>query len=64
MNDPLGHLSDTAKHWLDVLSLGALAATMLDWVTPLSAILVAVWTVLRIYEVLLSIRLKRRELGD
>lgn len=64
MNDPLAFLNDTAKHWLDILSVGALAATLLDWVPALSAILVAAWTALRIYEVLLSIKLKRRELGE
>ena len=64
MSDPLAHLSDTAKHWLDALSLGALAATFMDWLPGLSAMLVFVWTVLRIYEAILAIRLKRRELGE
>lgn len=64
MNDPLGHLSDTAKHWIDALSLGALAATFIDWLPGMSALLVFVWTALRIYECVLAIRLKHRELGE
>lgn len=64
MNDPLAHVSETAKHWIDALSLGALMATLLDWLPGASAILVFVWTVARLYECYLNIKIKRRELGE
>ena len=62
MNDPLAFLSETAKHWGDALSVGGMLAILIGVLPALTALLVAVWTCLRIYECLLSIRLKRREL--
>jgi hypothetical protein len=59
----LDHLSDTAKHWLDVLSVGALAATLLDWLPGVTAVLVAVWTVMRMVESYQQIKLNNRKLG-
>jgi uncharacterized damage-inducible protein DinB len=58
----LVHLSDTAKHWIDVLSLGALVATLLDWIPGVTAILVLLWTAMRIYESWQNITLNRRKL--
>ena len=59
---PLGHFGETAKHWGDVLSVGGLLATLFGWLPGITALLVLLWTGLRIYECLLSIRLKQREL--
>lgn len=61
--DPLMHLSETAKHWGDALAVGGLVASLIGWLPGATALLVALWTLLRIYECLLSIQLKRRELG-
>ena len=56
------HLSDTAKHWLDALSIGALLATLLDWLPGMTAALVFVWTAMRIYESYQAITLNNRKL--
>lgn len=58
------HLSDTAKHWIDALSLGALVATLLDKLPAITAVLVALWTIMRIYESWQNIRLNDRKLRD
>lgn len=58
----LDHLSDTAKHWIDVFSLGALVMALLDWIPGVTAILVMVWTGMRIYESFLAIRLAQKNL--
>lgn len=58
------HLSDTAKHWIDALSLGALLATLLDRLPAITAVLVAVWTVMRMIESFQAIKLNHRKLRD
>ena len=60
----VAHLSDTAKHWIDALSLGALVATLLSWLPAATAILVFSWTVMRIYESYQNIRLNARKLRN
>jgi hypothetical protein len=62
MTDPLAFLSDTAKHWGDALSIGGLVASLLGWLPGVTALLVLVWTGMRIYECYLNIRLRHREL--
>jgi hypothetical protein len=62
VTDPLAHVSDTAKHWIDVLSLGALAATLMEWLPGASAVLVFVWTILRLFESWQNIQINRRKL--
>jgi hypothetical protein len=57
-------LSDTAKHWGDALSIGGLVASLLGWLPGVTALLVLLWTGMRVYECWLSIKLKRRELGE
>ncbi len=59
----LDHMNETAKHAVDAISLGALFATLFDWLPEVTAFAVFVWTCLRIYESLLAIRAKRRELA-
>jgi len=56
-------LSDDAKQALDSASIGALVATLFEWLPEITALAVFAWTCLRIYESLLAIRLKRRALG-
>ena len=58
------HLSDTAKHWIDALSLGALVATLLDRLPAITAVLVACWTVMRMVESYQNIRLNHRKFRD
>ena len=55
-------LSETVKHWLDFISVGALIAVIVDILPTVTALLVLIWTALRIYECFLAIRLKRKEL--
>ena len=59
----LDHMSETAKHAVDAMSIGALIATLSDWLPEVTALAVFVWTCLRIYEAVLAIRVKRRELA-
>lgn len=58
------HLSDTVKHWIDALSLGALVASILEWVPETTALLVLAWTVMRMVESYQAIKLNRRRLRD
>lgn len=60
----LDQMSDTAKHWIDALSLGALVATLIDVLPAATALLVFVWTAMRIYESYLTIKLKHREMRE
>lgn len=59
----LDHMNETAKHAVDGLSIGALFATLFDWLPEITAMAVFVWTCLRIYEAALAIRVKRGELA-
>lgn len=56
------HLSDTAKHIGDVLSIGTLVAALLSWLPAITAVLVAVWTVMRMIESWQQIKLNDRKL--
>lgn len=61
----LDQMSDTAKHWIDALSLGALVATLIDVLPAATALLVFVWTAMRIFESWQNIRINARKLrGD
>lgn len=59
---PLVHLSDTAKHWGDAFSVGGCVAMLLGWLPGITAILVAVWTLMRIFECWQNIKLNQRKL--
>lgn len=48
--DPFDHLSDTAKHWGDGLSVLTVVGTLADMLPSIAAILTIVWTGIRIYE--------------
>lgn len=64
MNDPLAHFSETAKHWGDALSIGGCMAALFGWLPEVTALLVFVWTIARLYECYLNIKIRRRELGE
>ena len=58
----VSHLSDTAKHSIDFLSLGALVATLLSWLPAATALLVFVWTAMRVFESYQNIKINARKL--
>lgn len=58
----LNHMTDTAKHWVDALSMGALVATLFDWIPGVTAIAVLIWTAMRMFETYQNIVLNRRKL--
>jgi hypothetical protein len=62
--DVVNHLSDPVKHAVDVLSIGTLLAALFSWVPAITAVLVLLWTGLRMYESVLSIREKHRALRE
>lgn len=57
----VSELSDTAKHWFDGLSLGAIAGTLLGWLPHIAAVLSIVWFVLRIKNERMEAKLKQQE---
>lgn len=42
------HMSETVKHGIDYLSVGAIVASLLSWVPQVSAVLAALWFALRL----------------
>ena len=60
----LANLSDSAKHAGDALSIGAIIGTLFSFLPQISALLAAVWFLLRIVETLQSIKLNSRKLRD
>lgn len=48
--DPFDHLSNSAKHWGDGLSVLTVVGTLADMLPSIAAILTIVWTGIRIYE--------------
>ena len=58
----LDHLSDTAKHVVDALSVGALVATLFDWIPGVTAVAVLIWTGMRICESWQQIKINHRKL--
>jgi hypothetical protein len=64
VNIPLSHLSDTAKQVGDVISIGALLASLLSWLPAVTALLTAVWVVFRLIESWQNIKLNNRKLRE
>lgn len=60
----VNHLSEPVKHTVDVLSIGALLTTLVGWVPEVTAVLVLIWTLMRMYGAYLDNQLKRRALRD
>jgi hypothetical protein len=60
----LDHMSETGKHVVDALSVGALVATFFEWLPGITAVLVAIWTIMRMYESWQAIQINRRKLDD
>lgn len=58
----LDHMSESVKHVVDLLSLGALVGTFVSLLPVGTAILVAVWTIMRIVESYQAIKLNHRKL--
>lgn len=50
MEDPFPHMSDTAKHLVDGLSLATVLGTLVDMLPSIAALFTIVWTAIRIYE--------------
>lgn len=44
------HVSESAKHLGDALSVVTVLATLAAWLPPLAALFTIVWTSIRIYE--------------
>lgn len=57
-------MSDHAKHAVDTLSVGALIATLLDMIPQITAGLVLLWTVMRMYDTWLSVAEKRASIKE
>lgn len=58
------HLSETAKHGIDLASVGWLVAIFVANLPTITAVLVLLWTAMRIYECWLTIREKRAALAE
>ena len=50
MKDPFNHMSDTAKHFFDGLSVATVLGTLVDMLPSIAAAFTIVWTSIRIYE--------------
>jgi uncharacterized membrane protein YciS (DUF1049 family) len=57
----VSEISDTAKHWLDGISIGAIAGTFLGWLPHIAAALSVVWFIYRIRNERLEEKIKRQE---
>lgn len=47
---PLHDISSTAKHAIDALSIGTMAAALLQFLPSIAAGATLIWTLIRIYE--------------
>lgn len=50
MKDVIEHLSEPAKHTVDMLSIITVLGTLMDVLPAIAALLSIIWTLLRIYE--------------
>lgn len=58
-------MREPVKHGLDFLAVGTLLATLFQWLPAATALLVFVWTIMRVIESWQAIRLNARKLaGD
>ena len=57
----VNHLSDSAKHAVDAVSAGTIIAAFFSWLPEVSALLAAVWFLLRIANEVLDRRIKQQE---
>jgi hypothetical protein len=55
-------MSEPLKHVLDLFAVGALVATLAQWLPAATAALVFVWTILRIVESWQAIKLNAKKL--
>lgn len=59
----LSHMNETSKQIGDVVSIGWLIAIFVSNLPTITALLVLVWTLMRIYESWQNIRINDRKLG-
>lgn len=50
MKDPFDHLSESAKHVVDALSVATVLGTLVDMLPSIAAVFTIVWTGIRIWE--------------
>jgi hypothetical protein len=50
MKDVFDHMSESAKHILDVLSVATVLGTLTDMLPSIAALFTIVWTAIRIFE--------------
>lgn len=50
MKDAFNHMSESAKHLVDVVSLVTVLGTLADMLPSIAAIFTIVWTAIRIWE--------------
>ncbi len=50
MKDPFDHLSDSAKHVVDALSVATVLGTLVEMLPSIAAVFTIVWTGIRIWE--------------
>ena len=50
MKDPFSHISESAKHFVDGLSVVTVLGTLVDMLPSIAALFTIVWTAIRIYE--------------
>ena len=58
----LSHMSESVKHLVDLLSLGALVGTLINILPATTAALVLIWTAMRCVESYQAIKLNHRKL--
>ena len=44
------HIDEPVKHFIDLISISTVLATLTAWLPPIAALLSIIWTALRIYE--------------
>lgn len=60
----MGNVAEPVKHLADMASLGLVLAALAKILPAIATILSILWLAARIYETFLSIRIKRKELGE
>jgi hypothetical protein len=53
-------MSEQIKHWIDLLSISTVLATLAAWLPPLAALASLAWSLVRLYETKTVQRLLKR----
>lgn len=59
-----GPIQEQAKHVIDAGAIGGGVAAFAGWLPDIAAGLSIIWLAVRVYETILNIRLKRKELNE